>query len=168
MNIRAEQRADIQAVRCVHEAAFPTHDEAQLVDRLRDTGHAAISLVAEMDGNVVGHILFSPVTINGKHIGKGVGLAPLAVLPAFQKRGMGAALVNAGLDACRAGGHGFVVVLGNPKYYQRFGFGFADRLNLTSLYEAEYFMALLLRPDALLSLGGLVRYAPPFDELGAT
>ena len=109
--IEPEQPDDIAAVRAVHVAAFPTDGEANLVDALRANGHAIVSLVARSRGStataaghdIVGHVLFSPVTIerDGVVIAHGLGLAPLAVLPAWQGQGVGSALARAGLDACR-------------------------------------------------------------------
>src|SRR5262245_26783884 len=124
--LRPERPSDAADVRAVHVAAFPTPAEANLVDALRSAGHASVSLVAEADGKIVGHILFSPMSI-AEHpaITDGLGLAPLAVLPALQRRGIGAALVREGLDSCRKLGAGFVAVLGDPAYYTRFGFALA-------------------------------------------
>src|SRR5437868_12211208 len=114
VTIRPESAGDLAAIRAVHEAAFPTDTEACLVERLRTAGRACVSLVAEVEGGVVGHILFSPVAV-ATPAGPcpGLGLAPLAVTPAHQRGGIGAALVRAGLAACRAQGCGYVVVLGH-------------------------------------------------------
>jgi putative acetyltransferase len=164
--IRLEQPADAEAIHAVHRAAFPTAEEAHLVDRLRARGHARVSLVAEADGQIVGHILFSPVTIDtpaGPRIG--LGLAPLAVLPAHQNRGVGSALVRDGLAACRQQGCAFVVVLGHTGYYPRFGFRHARAAGLTNEYGAdEAFMVLEFQAGALPAEGGLVRYGPELAE----
>src|SRR5262245_43058576 len=123
LTVRAEQPGDAAAVYRVHAAAFPTDAEANLVDRLRQAGKALVSLVAADEGEVVGHVLFSPVTVTGQAgTTDGIGMAPLAVLPAQQRRGIGSALTLAGLDRCRVDGYGFVVLLGHPSYYPRFGF----------------------------------------------
>src|SRR4051794_27169364 len=107
--IRPESLDDIAAVEAVHRAAFPTEAEARLVNRLRESGQARVALVAEVDGAVVGHVVFSPVSIVGATtLGPGLGLAPLAVSPGFQGRGVGSALVREGLAACRLKGFGFV------------------------------------------------------------
>jgi putative acetyltransferase len=114
-------------------------------------------------GAVVGHVLFSPVTVAGAP--DGIGLAPLAVLPAHQRRGVGSALVREGLEACRRLGCPFVVVLGHPGYYPRFGFRRAAGAGLGNEYGAdEAFMVLALRPGSLPAGGGLVRYGPDFGE----
>jgi putative acetyltransferase len=166
LTIRPENVGDVAAVRAVHGAAFPTDAEARLVDRLRDGGQARVSLVAEVDGAVVGHILFSPVSVvTAAGDREGLGLAPLAVLPAHQRRGVGAALVRAGLEACRQQGCGFVVVLGHPEYYPRFGFRRADAVGLGNDYGADAaFMVVELQPGALPAGGGAVKYGPEFAE----
>lgn len=163
--VRLEEPGDIAAIATVHRAAFPTDLEARLVDALRDAGRLVVSVVAEADGQVVGHVAFSPVTVEGIDLG-GVGLAPLAVLPAWQRRGVGSALVPAGLAACRGLGARFVVVLGEPAYYGRFGFLRADALGLTNEYHpGPEFQVLALVAGGLPS-PGLVRYAPEFAAFG--
>lgn len=160
--IRAELSADATAVHAVHCAAFPTDAEARLVDLLRSNDHAVASLVAEVESQVVGHVMFSPVTLSGKSCG-GLGLAPLAVLPSHQRRGIGGQLVRAGLDACRNLGCRFVVLLGHPDYYPRFGFVPASRFGLTNEYGAdEAFQVIELAPAGIPSGGGLVQYGPEF------
>lgn len=166
LTIRPESPADIDAVRAVHKAAFPTPAEAGLVDRLRTNGKAEVSLVAEAEGQIVGHILFSPVTISGPtgDVATGLGLAPLAVLPELQSRGIGSRLTREGLDACRGGGYSFVVVLGHPAYYPRFGFERADNRGISNEYGADdAFMVLELQPGSL-PTQGLAKYAAEFAE----
>jgi putative acetyltransferase len=142
-------------VHAVHASAFPSDVEARLVDALRRNNHATISLVATVAGEVVAHVLFSPVSP-----GRGLGLAPLAVRPEFQKQGIGSALVRAGLAAAA---HDYVVVLGDPAYYGRFGFRRARDFDLDNQYGAgDEFMALELRPGALAGVRGLVQYSPEF------
>lgn len=169
MNIRAERAGDEAGIRAVHLAAFPTAAEADLVDRLRAAGRAVVSLVAEIDGVVVGHVLFSPVTIAGPGApGGGLGLAPLAVIPGAQGRGVGSALARAGIAACRAAGGAFAVVLGAPAYYARFGFEEASRLGLGNEYAAEEeFMAMELVEGALQGARGVVIYGPEFGVFAA-
>jgi putative acetyltransferase len=164
--IRPEQTNDAAAIRAVHCAAFATDAEARLVDRLRIGGQARLSLVAETAGGVVGHILFSPVSVVGTSaICWGLGLAPLAVLPAHQHRGVGSALTREGLAACRREGCAFVVVLGDPSYYPRFGFHRASAAGLRNEYgKDEAFMVLELQPGSLPLGGGLVKYGPEFAE----
>lgn len=166
--IRPEHSDDAAAVHAVHAVCFDSSAEAYLVDRLRAAGRLAVSLVAEIDGRVVGHIAFSPVTLaSGAIRAAGAGLAPLAVVAAHRRRGIAADLVRAGLDACRCAGFDWVVVLGEPRYYRRFGFRPAATFGLHDEYGGgDAFAALELRPGALPVGGGLVRYAPEFADLG--
>jgi putative acetyltransferase len=122
VQIRAETDADHAAIHAVNAAAFPTAAEADLVDALRQQARPLISLVAEQDGVIVGHILFSPVTLDSQPDLRIMGLAPMAVAPEHQRSGIGSALVRAGLEQCRQLGYQAVVVLGHPEYYPRFGF----------------------------------------------
>ena len=166
--IREETNYDIGVVRIVHESAFDTPAEADLVDLLRERGKATISLVAEIDGEIVGHILFSPVTIEPPQPGwNALGLAPVAVIPDRQGRGIGQALVDQGLARGRELGIDLVVVLGDPAYYARFGFQRAIDFGLGNEYQAdEHFMVLELTPGTLEQFNGLVKYAPEFNESG--
>jgi putative acetyltransferase len=163
--IEREGVDDATAVRAVHLAAFPTQLEADLVDLLRANGNAAVSLVARSGDEIVGHVLFSPVTVErgSEVVARGLGLAPLAVMPAQQRKGIGAALVRAGIEECRNKGTPFVVVLGGPEYYQRFGFVRASDFGLANEYGAmDEFMVLALGDAALPASGGLVRYGDEF------
>lgn len=167
--IRPERPGDIPAIRAVNRLAFGQADEADLVDALRDGGYAMASLVAEDEGDVVGHILFSRLTIEaaGRTIAA-AALAPMAVLPERQREGIGSALVEAGLAACREAGVSAVVVLGHPSYYPRFGFSaeIARRLRHPFPAAGDAFMALELIPGSLDIEDAAVRYAPPFGIAG--
>jgi putative acetyltransferase len=163
--IRGERPEDIPAIHEVHALAFGRPAEAELVDALRAARKATLSLVAVEDDRIVGHILFSPVTIDGGHRRlPAVGLAPMAVLPDRQRRGIGSQLVTIGLRECRNAGYGCVVVVGYPTYYPRFGFVPASRHGLTSEYAVpdEAFMVLAWDEAVLKDLGGVVRYQPEF------
>jgi putative acetyltransferase len=163
--VRAERPGDAAAIRRVNQEAFGRASEADLVDALRAHGRVSLSLVAERDGAIVGHILFSPVRIDsGRESTAALGLAPMAVLPAHRRVGIGSALVRTGLGECRHAGHGCIVVLGHPKYYPRFGFVPASRHGLAWEHPApdEAFMVLPLREGGIPAEGGLVRYAPEF------
>jgi putative acetyltransferase len=163
--IRPEQPGDVSAIHELLRSTFPTEDEAQLVDALRAAGRLPISIVAEEDGRIVGHIALSPVTV-GELTGDGLGLAPLAVIPHRQRQGIGSRLVRAGLEAAAERNTGFVVVLGHPEYYPRFGFKRASAAGLQNEYSAdEAFMVLEIRPGSMLAGGGLVKYAPEFNAL---
>jgi putative acetyltransferase len=168
MIIRPEKPEDVPAIRIVNERAFGGAAEADLVDALRRNGKATISLVAEDDGRVVGHILFSPVTIEaGERELAGVGLAPMSVVPERQNQRIGSLLVEDGLRRCREDGHRFVVVLGHPGYYPRFGFVSAGRFGIKSEYNVadDVFMVMELREGALRGRHGVVKYQPEFNEV---
>ncbi|MDI3283889.1 N-acetyltransferase [Polyangium sp. 15x6] len=166
--VRPELPADIAAVRHVNECAFGRPEEASLVDALRQSEAITLSLVAEQDGRVVGHILFSPVVIDrddGRDVAQ--GLAPMAVLPELHRKGIGSVLVHEGLERLRGAGHGAVVVLGHLAYYPRFGFEPAARFGLHWEVPGhdEAFMALELRPGFLGMRPGVVRYRPEFGAV---
>ena len=156
-------------IRKVVESAFNGSVEARLVELLRDANKAIVSLVATLDDRAVGQIMFSPIIIelNPKHA-RGLGLAPLAVLPKYQGRGIGTNLVVRGIEECREEGYDIVVVLGDEPFYSRFGFKRASIYGLKNEYNADENLTVLeLKVDALRSIGGLVRYQPEFKEVGA-
>jgi putative acetyltransferase len=164
--IRPERSADHAAIREVNRIAFGGEGEARLVDALRGGGHTRISLVAEEEGQVVGHILFSALTIASPQGEiEALSLAPLAVVPSHQRRGIGSSLVREGLRACRDDGHRIVIVLGHPEFYPRFGFSAKLAEPLRSPYSGPAFMAVELVPAALRDIEGEVRYSPPFENL---
>ncbi len=166
--VRPELPADHGAVYDVVRRAFERDGEARLVEALRRVADPQISLVAVRDERVVGHVFFSPVTIEGEgdRTPAALGLAPLAVAPEWQRQGIGSALARAGLEAARRSGHGVVVVLGHPDFYPRFGFRPASGRGLR--YEAsghdDAFMVVELTPGALGDASGVVRYLPLFAE----
>lgn len=166
MLIREERPVDRAAVYTLNTAAFGQPAEADLVDRLRDAAQPLISLVAEDDGAIVGHIMFTPVTLAG-YDERLMGLAPMAVVPGRQRSGIGSALVRAGLDACARLGAAAVVVLGHPEFYPRFGFSPAADFGIASEYDAprEAFMAIELRPGSLQRASGTISYHPAFSGL---
>ncbi|MCX5916292.1 MAG: N-acetyltransferase, partial [Deltaproteobacteria bacterium] len=127
-------------------------------------GAATVSLVAEVKGQMVGHILFSPLTVQGADDLKAVGLGPMAVIPEHQRRGIGSILIKQGLEDCRRAGIQAVVVLGHPEYYPRFGFRRASSWGLRCEFDApdEAFMALELIPNVLSGRSGVVNYHAAF------
>lgn len=166
--VRAERPDDAMAVRRVLLAAFETAAEADLVARLRTDVEGYLAWVASDGDEVVGHVAFSPLTLDGTACG-GMGLAPLAVAPTQQRRGIGGALVRAALATLREQGCGFVALLGHPDYYPRFGFVPASRHGLRSAQWPDapdaVVMALVLDADRLPPHGGALRFAEPFDHL---
>jgi putative acetyltransferase len=168
LTIRPERPADVSAVYNVNERAFGQQVEADLVDALRDAGKAVVSLVAILEGRIVGHILFSSVRVEpARPALRLLGLAPMAVAPEFQRRGIGSALVRTGLERCRTLGHEGIVVLGHPDYYPRFSFAPASRFGLRSEYDVpdEVFMALELCEGGLAGCSGTVAYEPEFARV---
>jgi len=166
MLIRAETPADAPAIHRLNELAFEQPAEADLVDALRLAARPFLSLVAaEEEGEIVGHICFTPVTVGDSQSSLSVaGLAPMAVLPGYQNQGIGSRLVETGLDECRRAGFTLAVVLGHPEYYPRFGFRPASAFGLRSEYDVPdpVFMALELFPGAAEGVSGLVRYHEAF------
>jgi putative acetyltransferase len=166
--IRAETAEDFASVRGVDELAFGRQNEADLVDALRENASSCISLVAVVDEQVVGHIFFSPVSIESEsNVVTAMGLAPMAVLPSHQNQGIGSQLVREGLRECQLIGENIVVVLGHPNYYPRFGFVPASLKGLRSEYDVpdEVFMVAELTEGALAGRGGLVKYHPEFSKV---
>ena len=168
MIIREETADDVCGIRVVNKASFDTNSEADLVDLLREKDKFILSLVAEIEGQIVGHILFTTASINYKDKSFEVaGLAPMAVLPKFQKKGIGKALVNRGLQLMHETDHEAVVVLGHPDYYPKFGFELASKHGILYEHEVpdEAFMVLELKENALKNVNGLVKYQPEFNDL---
>jgi putative acetyltransferase len=168
--VRAEKKEDLEAIHRINELAFGQPNEANLVDALRANASPFISLVAIVDEQVIGHISFSPVTIESEsETGNfaAIGLAPMAVLPQHQNQGIGSNLVRKGLRECQRLGHDVVVVLGHPNYYPRFGFAPASLKGLRSEYDVrdEVFMVTELREGALGGRRGLVKYHAEFAKL---
>ena len=165
--IRPEAQTDRAAVRAVNMEAFERAAEADLVDALCERAQPVVSLVAEHDGRIVGHIMFSPVTLVGEPELKIMGLAPMAVASARQRKGIGSALVRAGLEQCARLDFGAIVVLGHPTYYPRFGFVPAIRWKIRCEYEAppEAFMAIELQAGYLGGKAGTIRYHPAFADI---
>ena len=167
MQIRTEQSNDWDAVYAVNASAFATSSEADLVDALRQQALPFVSLVAEELEEIIGHIAFSPVTLSNHQDLNAMGLAPMAVVPMQQRRGVGSALVRAGLDRCRQLNCAAVFVLGHPEYYPRFGFVPSSRFAIECEYDVpeEAFMAMELRPGALSGKTGKVSYHRAFEDV---
>lgn len=162
---RYERPEDISAIRHVHLAAFETKTEANLVDSLRDHDEHMISMVALEFNKIVGHILFSPVTIaTGGSVATLLGLAPMAVLPEYQRQGVGSSLVEKGLDECVKKDFPAVVVLGYPLFYRRFGFVSSIKYGIISEYDVppDVFMILEMHPGALNGIYGTAKYHNAF------
>jgi len=166
VRIRIENTGSIAertAIRAVNEAAFGGAYEADLVDQLRGSDYALISLVAELESRIVGHIMFSRMWIKtSSGLLSAVALAPVAVLPGHQRKGIGSLLVQRGLELSRGRDEEIVIVVGHPDYYPRFGFSSANAKSLESPFPREAFMALELRLGVLDGIEGLVVYPSAF------
>jgi putative acetyltransferase len=167
VNIRVEDSDSFKersVIRTINEVAFGGPDEADLVDKLRADGHALISLVAELDAGLVGHILFSRMWIRSQAgaLVSAVALAPMAVLPEHQRKGIGGRLVRYGLELLRGRGEKIAIVVGHPDYYPRFGFSTEKAQSLESPFPAEAFMAIELSTGALDGVQGSVVYPAAF------
>lgn len=160
--IRDATPGDYSAIRQIIRHAFGQEDEADLVEQLRADGDVLVELVAASEIALQGHILYSRLTIERPSENlTAAALAPVAVLPAFQRRGIGKALIEAGNARCAALGLDAIIVLGHADYYPQFGFSAAAAESLEAPFSGPHFMALELRPDVL-KAGGRVRYANAF------
>ena len=167
MIIRPETKNNWPAVYELNVSAFKTEAEAKLVDSLRKYASPYISLVAEIDNEVVGHIMFTPVELTDCSSMFVMGLAPMAVKEKFRGQGVGSKLVTSGIEACENLGVGAIVVLGHPNYYPKFGFKTASKFNLSCEYDVpdEAFMALELTPGYISSKSGVVKYHETFASV---
>lgn len=167
MLIRKEEPKDWQNVFTVNSTAFETDAEARLVETLRKQADPVISLVAEKKEEIVGHIMFSPVSIAGYPNLKLMGLGPMAVRPENQRTGIGSQLVKAGLKLCEESGFGAVVVLGHPKYYPRFDFVPSSQFEIVCEYDVPegVFMVRELTAGYLDNVGGTVTYHEAFNSV---
>ena len=167
MQIRTETPNDHDAVLALNVSVFDTAAEANLVDSLRDRAMPVISLVADDEGDIVGHIMFSPVFLSGFTDFNMMGLGPMAVVPEQQGKGIGSALVKKGLEQCKLLNVAAVVVLGHPDYYPRFGFSPSSGFGINSEYDVpeEVFMVAELVSKALSGKGGTVKYHAAFNDV---
>lgn len=164
MEIREETAADIEAIRTVNQHAFAQDQEGNIVDALRSNGAALLSLVAIVDGELVGHIMYSPAVVGET---TGAALGPMAVLPDFQRRGIGSQLVEAGNQKLKEAGHPFVIVVGHAEYYPRFGFTLASKHNIRCEWDLpdEVFMIAVLDPLKMQGVSGLAKYRHEFSTV---
>lgn len=167
IEIRPERPEDRDGVDAVIANTFKREAEVRLADKLRQACPEHLSLVAEENGRIVGHIMFAPVQVKNGQEAKGMGLAPMSVLPGRQRQGIGSMLVRTGLDMLEEKGYPFVIVLGHPDYYPRFGFEPASRLGIKSQWQNvpdEAFMILVLDKEAMRNVAGTAFFRDEFNE----
>jgi putative acetyltransferase len=168
VTVRREVPADMPGVRMLNEMAFGQRREADLVDTIRSKQRDLLSLVAEDDGKIVGHILFSPAGIEGPHgVKGGMALAPLAVLPGMQRQGIGTQLVRQGIEERGTARCPFVIVLGHAAYYTRSGFERASWCGIRCPGEGvpdDAFMVLWLDRSLVGKVSGIASYLPELSE----
>ena len=169
ITIREEESGEAREIRIVIQNAFHQTEEADIVDKLRQSCSSRMSLVAVSEDQMVGQILFTPVSIQAKkQVITGMGVGPMAVLPEFQHQGIGCRLVKAGLALVKKRKYPFVIVLGHPTYYPRFGFVPASRCGIRSEYENvpdEAFMILAFNKTTLEGISGVAKYRPEFSSI---
>jgi putative acetyltransferase len=171
INIRSERPEDHAGIRRVNDLAFGQPDEGKLVDNLRKNSRfiRELSIIAEFKNEIIGHILFFPVRIrNGRKSFESLALAPVSVIPAFQKKGIGGSLINKGLETAKNLGFKSVIVLGHKTYYPIFGFIPAASWNIKPPFEVPegVFMAIELEPEGLKGVSGTIEYPQEFEEVG--
>jgi putative acetyltransferase len=165
IEIREERPDDIAAIRDVNKSAFGQDQEGNIVDALRTNGAALLSLVATLDGRLVGHILYSPITIAGEITGAALG--PMAVVRHYQRQGIGSKLVETGNLKIKDLGFPFIIVLGHSHFYPRFGFKPASSRGITCEWEVteDAFMLLVLDDARMRGVSGLARYRHEFSSV---
>jgi putative acetyltransferase len=164
MEIREETGADVEAIREVNRRAFAQNHEGNIVDALRSNAAVLLSLVAIVDGELVGHIMYSPAVAGHT---TGAALGPMAVLPEFQRRGIGSGLVETGNQKLKAAGHPFVIVVGHAEYYPRFGFTPASKHSIRCEWDLpdDVFMIAVLDPLKMQGVSGLAKYRHEFSTV---
>ena len=163
-DIREERPDDIVAIRDVNNRAFAQTQEANIVDALRSSGTVLLSLVATLDGQVVGHILYSPATVGDV---AGAALGPMAVVPQHQREGIGSRLVEAGNQRIKDAGWPFIIVLGHTHFYPRFGFRAASTHGVTCDWDVpdDAFMLQVLDETRMRSVTGRAKYRDEFSTV---
>ena len=164
IEIREERPSDIPAILDLNKCAFGQDQEANIVDALRSNGGASLSLVATLNDRVVGHIMYSPVELGQL---TGAGLGPMAVLPEHQRQGVGGKLIEAGNRQLQDAGSPFIVVVGHPDYYPRFGFRPASPLGITCEWDVpdNVFLVLVLDPEKTQGVAGMAKYRHEFSTV---
>jgi len=165
IEIREERPDDATAIREVNKRAFEQDQEGNIVDALRANGAISLSLVAAVNGRIVGHVMYSPITVGG--VITGAALGPMAVVPEYQRQGIGTALVDAGNEKLQNDGCPFIIVLGHPNYYPRFGFRPASTYGIECEWAVpdDVFMVLVLDEAKMQGVSGLAKYRHEFSTV---
>jgi putative acetyltransferase len=165
IEIREERPGDVAAIRDLNKRTFGQDQEGNIVDALRSNGAALLSLVATRNGRVVGHIMYSPLSVGGEVTGAALG--PMAVLPEHQRQGIGSELVEAGNRKLQDAGCPFIIVLGHANYYPRFGFRPASTHGIKCEWEVpdDVFMLLVLDQAKMQGVSGLAKYRHEFSSV---
>lgn len=167
--IREERQADYSTIRKINDLAFNQPNEGIIIEKIRQSGAETLSLVALIDGKLVGHIFFSPVIIeNHPEIKNGMGLAPMSVLPEYQNQGIGSLLVREGIERLKIKSVPFIIVLGHELYYPKFGFQIASKYQIKCQWEDvpdEVFMILILNENLMKNIHGIAKYLDEFNEV---
>ncbi len=167
--IRKEEEKDHKNIYEVNKLAFEQENESKLIEKIRVGSNFIpdLSLVADINNRIVGHILFSKIKIIGNSIFETLALAPMAVLPEFQKRGIGSNLINRGMEKAMELGFDSIIVLGHKDYYPKFGFKRASKWNIKCCFEVpdEVFMAVELIDGALEGKDGTIKYPDEFMDV---
>jgi putative acetyltransferase len=165
IEIREEHLGDAVAIRDVNKRAFGQDQEGNIIDALRSNGAALLLLVATLNDRVVGHIMYSPISLGGEIMGAALG--PMAVLPEHQHRGVGSKLIEVGNQKIKDQGHPFIIVLGHANYYPRFGFMFASNHGIKCEWEVpeDVFMLLVLDQEKLQGVSGVAKYRDEFSSV---
>jgi putative acetyltransferase len=164
IEIRTERPGDAAAIRDLNRRAFGQDQEGNIVDALRSNGAALLSLVATLNDQEVGHLLYSPASVGEV---TGAALGPMAVLPEYQRQGIGSRLIEAGNLKLGNAGCPFIIVLGHANYYPRFGFKPASAYGIECEWEVpdDVFMILVLDEAKMQGVSGLARYRPEFSSI---
>ncbi len=167
--IRKEEEKDYKQIYEVNKLAFQQENESKLIEKIRKSKNfiPGLSIVAEIDNRIVGHILFSKIKIIGASDYESLALAPMAVIPEFQKKGIGSELIKKGIAKAKELGFDSIIVLGHKEYYPRFGFQRASKWDIKCPFEVpeDVFMAIELTEKALEGKAGTVEYPDEFNEV---
>lgn len=165
IQIREECPADIGDIRDINQRAFGQDQEGNIVDALRSNGASLLSLVATVNDRLVGHIMYSPISVSSEILGAALG--PMAVLPEYQRQGIGSELIEAGNQQLKAAGYPFIIVVGHPNYYPRFGFRPASAHGITCEWDLpdDVFLLLVLDPIKMEGVYGPAKYRHEFSSV---